>query len=137
MKRYGNLYEKIIAWDNLLEAARKARRGKRMRPNVAEYERDLEGNLVELQARLERKTYRSPGRIRTIPQDVKSRRIVKKVEISAKKQRKQKKIDRGGIKTALEYQKMLERPDINSRADLAKLLGVSRARVTQVLKRLE
>jgi len=38
VKRYGNLYEKIIAWDNLLDAAKKARRGKRMRPNVAEYE---------------------------------------------------------------------------------------------------
>jgi hypothetical protein len=28
MKRYGNLWERVIAWDNLLLAARKSRRGR-------------------------------------------------------------------------------------------------------------
>ena len=41
-----------------------------------------------------------------------------------------------GIETALQYQRLLQRADVNSRADLARFLGVSRARVTQVLKRL-
>ncbi|MEW6202573.1 MAG: hypothetical protein AB1546_11385 [bacterium] len=60
MKRYGNLYEKIISWDNLLESSKKARMNKRYRPNVAEYERDLEKNLVRLREKLLSRTYR-PG----------------------------------------------------------------------------
>ena len=41
-----------------------------------------------------------------------------------------------GIATALRYAALLEHDDIETRADLARHLGVSRARVTQVLNRL-
>lgn len=34
MERYGNLWPDIIAFENLLLAARKAQRGKRYQPNV-------------------------------------------------------------------------------------------------------
>lgn len=42
-----------------------------------------------------------------------------------------------GIETALRYQSLLDNGTVATRAQLAKHLGVSRARVTQVLKRLE
>jgi DNA-binding MarR family transcriptional regulator len=41
-----------------------------------------------------------------------------------------------GIETALNYKKLLDSPDVQNRADLARILGVTRARVTQVLRRL-
>ena len=41
-----------------------------------------------------------------------------------------------GVKTAQQYQELLENhPEISTRAELARYLGVSRARVTQVLKK--
>jgi Fic family protein len=44
---------------------------------------------------------------------------------------------RQGIETALRYQSLLNNGTVKTRAELARHLGVSRARVTQVLKRLE
>jgi retron-type reverse transcriptase len=61
MKRYGNLWEKVISWDNMLMAARKARRGKRDRDAVQRFEFDLERQLLALQQELKEGTYRPGG----------------------------------------------------------------------------
>ena len=61
MKRYGNLWESLVSWENLLLAARKARRGKRDRAAVQRFEFDLEGNLLALQAELVSGAYRPGG----------------------------------------------------------------------------
>ncbi len=57
MKSYRHLYEQVCAWDNLYLAYRRARKGKRGRPPAADFEFDLEANLVGLQRELREKTY--------------------------------------------------------------------------------
>jgi hypothetical protein len=42
MKRIGNLWPELISFSNLWRAARKARRGKRLRPDVLRFEYDVE-----------------------------------------------------------------------------------------------
>ncbi|MFQ5614608.1 MAG: reverse transcriptase domain-containing protein [Anaerolineae bacterium] len=63
MKTYKNLYPRLCAFDNLFHAFRKARRGKRGRPDVAAFEHNLELELPRLQDELVAETYR-PGRYR-------------------------------------------------------------------------
>ena len=60
MKTYRRLYEQVCDWDNVYLAYRKARKGKRGRPPAADFEFDLEANLVELRRELQEKTY-CPG----------------------------------------------------------------------------
>ena len=60
MKSYRNLYPQVCSWENLNEAWRKARRGKRGRWPAATFEYDLEENLLQIQRELRQKTYR-PG----------------------------------------------------------------------------
>jgi retron-type reverse transcriptase len=60
MKRTGNLYHKITSFENLWLASRKARKGKRFKDNVAEFENNIEEELLKLKNELESKTYR-PG----------------------------------------------------------------------------
>lgn len=64
MKRYGNLWGAIVSWDNLLLAARKARRGKRDRPAVQRFEFDVERELLAIQRELAGETY-LPGSFTT------------------------------------------------------------------------
>ena len=64
MKRYGNLWPKIVDFDNLLIAAQKAQKGKRFRANVLEFNYSLEHELFTLQAELQAHTYR-PKKYRT------------------------------------------------------------------------
>jgi retron-type reverse transcriptase len=64
VKRAANLWGRLTAWQNLLECARAAARGKRKRPDVARYLLELEGNLCRLQASLLDDTYR-PAAYRT------------------------------------------------------------------------
>jgi retron-type reverse transcriptase len=64
MKRHNHLWPTITSFDNLLLAARKAQKGKRFRENVLEFNYDLEGNLLALQAQLNNHTYQ-PGKYRT------------------------------------------------------------------------
>jgi len=52
MKRSGKLYRRIIEWDNLLCAFYNAARGKRLKPDVVLYEKNLYENLKNLQAHL-------------------------------------------------------------------------------------
>lgn len=64
MKRYGNLYEEIVSFENLLLASKKAFRGKRDRPKVAEFYFELEKELIHLREELLNKTY-EPRLLRT------------------------------------------------------------------------
>ena len=64
MKRYGNLWPQIVAFENLLMAARQAQKGKRFRANVLEFNDRLEQNLFQLQTELKSQTYQ-PGAYRT------------------------------------------------------------------------
>lgn len=64
MKRYGNLWDKLISWDNLALAACKAQRGKRDRAAVLRFNFDQEKQLLRLQRELENGTY-CPGRFVT------------------------------------------------------------------------
>ena len=60
MSLYTNLYPQIYAWENLEYAYRRARKGKRGLVPAADFERQLEDNLVTLQNDLQQQTYR-PG----------------------------------------------------------------------------
>lgn len=64
MKRHGNLWPQVIAFDNLWRAARQAQRGKRWRPNVLEFNFNLENELVQLHRELSTQSYQ-PGAYRT------------------------------------------------------------------------
>ncbi len=64
MKRYGNLWNEIVNFSNLLLAAKKAQKGKRFRDNVLAFNYNLESELFRLQAELQSKTYH-PGAYRT------------------------------------------------------------------------
>ena len=61
MKRYGSLWASLISFDNLLQAAEKARRGKRFRPEVVRFHYHLEGELWRLREDLAAKTYQPGG----------------------------------------------------------------------------
>src|SRR4051812_2174143 len=64
MKRYGNLWDGMISFENLLRAANAAARGKRFRPGVARFFFHLERELWRLHEELAARTYR-PGPYRT------------------------------------------------------------------------
>ena len=60
MKTYRHLYPKICTWENLYQAWRKARKGKRGKPAAATFEFNLEANLIALHRELSNKRYQ-PG----------------------------------------------------------------------------
>jgi RNA-directed DNA polymerase len=60
MKRTGDLFARIVAFENLLAAERRAARGKRDRPSVARFEFYLERELIALQEALQSGNYH-PG----------------------------------------------------------------------------
>ena len=64
MKRHGNLWPQVTDFANLLEAARKAQRGKRSYANVQQFNFHLEEELLRLQDELLSQTYQ-PGAYRT------------------------------------------------------------------------
>jgi retron-type reverse transcriptase len=64
MKRYGNLWTEIVAYENLLLAAQKAQKSKRYRPNVLIFNYNRELELQKLQEQLINQTY-CPGNYRT------------------------------------------------------------------------
>ena len=58
MKRAGGLFERIIAWENLERSARKARRGKRFRLYVEEFELKRETIIRQLHDELASESWR-------------------------------------------------------------------------------
>jgi retron-type reverse transcriptase len=64
MKRYGDLWPQITSFENIVKAAQQAQRGKRFRPNVLEFNYNLEQNLFKIQQELQDQSYR-PGSYRT------------------------------------------------------------------------
>jgi hypothetical protein len=75
MKRQGNLWDGMIAFENLLRAAHVAARGKRFKPGIARFFFRLEPELLRLHAELATKAYR-PGPYRTFTiYEGKTRRI--------------------------------------------------------------
>ncbi len=71
----GSLFERLTSWENLLSAARKARRGKRRHANCAVFELERERGLLRLQQQLRARTYR-PGRYRTFYVSEPKRRMI-------------------------------------------------------------
>ncbi len=61
MKTHKNLFPQIVCFANLLEAAHKAARGKRERPNVVAFFSRLEESLFDLHQQLCECTYRPGG----------------------------------------------------------------------------
>ena len=59
MKRFRNIYPQVYQFDALHRAYRRARRGKRNTRSVLDFERDLEGELIQLQNELVWSTYRT------------------------------------------------------------------------------
>jgi RNA-directed DNA polymerase len=59
-KVYRHLYDQVWAWENLLLAWHKARRGKRGQPPAASFEQHVAEHLLDLQEALRTKEYR-PG----------------------------------------------------------------------------
>ena len=57
MKRAGNLWDHLVSFPNLLRASRKARKGKRDRPDVAAFEYDAERQLLRIRDELESGAY--------------------------------------------------------------------------------
>ena len=60
MKKFNGLFARITSFDNLLLAAKNARKGKRFQANVAQFDFQLERNLFQLQEELTNKCYQ-PG----------------------------------------------------------------------------
>jgi len=75
MKRAGNLFEKIVSFENLLLAARKAQRGKRFKNEVLAFNRRLEENLLRLRDALRCGDY-APGAYRTFEIYEPKRRLI-------------------------------------------------------------
>ena len=75
MKRYGNLNPQITAFENLLEAAKKAQRQKRYRDPVLAFNYHLESELLSLQRELQAKTYQ-PGGYKTFEIYEPKRRLI-------------------------------------------------------------
>jgi len=59
-KSHRGLYPQVYAWENLLLAFRKARRGKRAKPDVCRFEFNVEEELLGLQENLMGRPY-APG----------------------------------------------------------------------------
>lgn len=59
MKRYGNLYGRVCSYDNLVEAAENARKGKGRQKTVQDFYSDFENNIRQLQEELLTRTFRT------------------------------------------------------------------------------
>jgi retron-type reverse transcriptase len=75
MKRVGNLYPALCSWPNLLLAAKRARQRKRYRPDVLEFQFDMESILCGIQHQLLEHTY-SPSDYRSFEITDPKRRMI-------------------------------------------------------------
>ena len=77
MKRYGNLFERVVEYGNLEQAFHNAARHKTRRSEVIEYGSHLEANLLQLQRELITGTYRTSEYKTFIIYEPKERKIFK------------------------------------------------------------
>ncbi|MEK6889437.1 MAG: hypothetical protein AABW80_05015 [Nanoarchaeota archaeon] len=77
MQSYNNLYNKIISFENLILAWKKARKGKTKKNYIIEFERDLFCNLLALHYELKYLSYRPKALVTFILRDPKTRKISK------------------------------------------------------------
>lgn len=77
MKRYGNLYEQICSYDNLLLAFQMASKGKHLRDEVQKFAADLEPNLNQIRDELVSHTYETSPYEVFIKYEPKQREIYK------------------------------------------------------------
>lgn len=77
MKRFGNLYEKIISVENLYKAELKARRGKKKVKEIKDYVSNLNENILELNKELLNNTYKTSEYSHFIIYEPKPRNISK------------------------------------------------------------
>ena len=75
MKRIGNLYERIIAVENLQLADQKARRGKLRSYGVRRHDKNREANTLALHEALKNKTFKTSKYETFIIKDPKEREI--------------------------------------------------------------
>ncbi|MCC8095366.1 MAG: RNA-directed DNA polymerase [Tannerellaceae bacterium] len=59
MKRYGNLYERVCSYDNLVNAAENARKGKNRQKTIRDFYSDFENNILKLQRELQTLTFKT------------------------------------------------------------------------------
>ncbi len=69
------MFEKLCSFENLLQAYKKARRGKRMHDDVAKFDFYLEYHLIQLRDQLQNQTYRPEKYRRFVLRDPKERYI--------------------------------------------------------------
>lgn len=60
MKRYGNLFKRLISFENIYLACIKAKKRKRYKQNVLKFNNELENNILKIREELAAKTYK-PG----------------------------------------------------------------------------
>lgn len=77
MKRHGNLFEQIIAYDNLNRAYDRAKRGKNWQRAVKRFERNREHNLMHIQHLLVTKAFTTSRYTKKIVHEPKRRKIYK------------------------------------------------------------
>ena len=77
-KKYKRLYEQICSFQNILNASLYARRGgKRKKPEVSQFEYNLEKNIIDIQHELKSATYKFGGYKTFVIKDPKEREIAK------------------------------------------------------------
>jgi len=77
MRSYNEIYKKIISFENLILAWRKARKGKTKKKYVIEFEQELFCNLMALHYELKYKTYKPRELVTFVLRDPKTRVISK------------------------------------------------------------
>lgn len=77
METYKKLYPKVYAMDTIMRAWRKARKKKTTKPDVVEFEKDIERNLLVLHTELKDQTYKPKPLYTFVVRDPKTRKISK------------------------------------------------------------
>lgn len=75
MKTHNNLFQRVCSFENILEASRKARKGKRSKTDVGRFEIELEKEVLGLREELISHRY-SPGRYREFHVFVPKKRFI-------------------------------------------------------------
>lgn len=75
MKRHANLFPKIVTFENLLLAAKRATRGKKAKNSVISFGFNLENELISLKQQLQTKSYRPRPYSQFVVKEPKVRKI--------------------------------------------------------------